>query len=152
MGRGRYGVGEPPGWLELPAKAPAMRGTTMNTITLKRNIAALSLTGLLAVTLTGCFGDDDADADPSTSPTPELAAIGGGGGGTGASGDNGSADDDDSGEEQTKDAEPEPEPVALEGAECIYGTWIADNNSALAGMRQFGDEIKSVSGTVVVEY
>lgn len=130
----------------------------MNITALKRNLAALSLTGFLALTLTGCFGDDDADAEPSITPTPEVAvgggSAGGGGGGVGAgdSGNNDSADDADSDEEQAPEPEPEPAPIALEGAECVYGTWIADNNSALAGMRQFGDEIKSVSGTVVVEY
>lgn len=129
----------------------------MTTTTLRRTIAAVSLTGLLAISLTGCFGEDDADTDASPSPTPELGAgIAGGGGGAGAgstdddSADNEPTDDNDSSDEQPQ--EPAPEPVALAGAECIYGTWIADNNSALAGMQQFGDEVQSVSGTVVVEY
>lgn len=129
----------------------------MVTATLRRRIAAVSLTGLLAVALAGCFGEDDAEVDASPSPTPGIgagAAGGGGGAGTGSadddSADNEPTDDEDSSDGQPQ--EPEPEPVALAGAECVYGTWIADNNSALAGMRQFGDEIKSVEGAVMVEY
>lgn len=127
----------------------------MKVTVMRRHIAALSLTGLIALTLTGCFGDDDADTDPSASPTP-TPALASGGGGAGGGSSAGNTDSDGADEAPTDDAadasDTEPQPVVLEGAACVYGTWIADNTTALAGMRQFGDEIKSVEGTVVVTY
>lgn len=119
----------------------------MNATTLKRQVMALSLTALLAITLTGCFGDDDTGAEPSVSPTPEEIVAAGGG-----------ADDATSEETQPQDAEPEaepepaPEPLPLAGAECLHGTWDADNDSFLSRMQEFGDGVESVEGRVTLEF
>lgn len=131
----------------------------MKTTSIARYICALSITGLLAVSLTGCFGEDDADADPTLSPsptpTPEWGADGGAAGADAEGGENSQSDEPEQANaehDSDTELEPEPELEALEGAECLYGTWLADNDTALAGMRQFGDQIKSVEGDVYVEY
>lgn len=129
----------------------------MNVTAVTKKFAIAGLTGLFAIGLTGCFGDDDADGDPSASPsasvTPARDAFGTGGGAGG--GGSGGSEPDETGQPGSEpDSEPDAqaEPAALEGAECVYGEWLADNNSALAGMTQFGDQIKSLEGNVYVTY
>ncbi|NLA64900.1 MAG: hypothetical protein GX862_02995 [Leucobacter sp.] len=41
---------------------------------------------------------------------------------------------------------------ALQGAACLEGDWLADNSYFLAAIREFGDEIKSVEGEVIVSF
>lgn len=42
--------------------------------------------------------------------------------------------------------------AAPTGAACLTGTWEADNEYFLAAIREFGDEIKDVSGKVTVTF
>lgn len=94
-----------------------------------------------ALALTGCAPTDDGPASPSP-----FAGAGGGGGGTGVDASSTPVDTEDLGEESSR------LPELAEGALCLEGTWLANNEFALASMREFGDEIKSITGTVVLEF
>ena len=40
----------------------------------------------------------------------------------------------------------------LSAQECLVGTWLADNDFFLSFIREFGDEVKSITGEVFVTY
>lgn len=44
------------------------------------------------------------------------------------------------------------EEIVVAPEDCLKGTWIADNDFFLAGMREFGTEPQSVTGDVVITY
>ncbi len=48
--------------------------------------------------------------------------------------------------------EPLAEPKELTGRECLTGSWLADNKFLLARMKEIADEMKDVTGEVVVTF
>lgn len=47
----------------------------------------------------------------------------------------------------TATAEPDADP-----GHCLHGSWLADNEYFLASIREFGDEVKGVTGEVVLTF
>ena len=88
-------------------------------------VAALAV----AVMLAGCAVEPSSSAGGVPSATPTLSAA--------PTGDTG----DTAGSDATTDA-----------TGCLYGTWTADNAFFLSAIREFGDEVKKVTGEVVLTF
>lgn len=80
----------------------------------------------MAVMLAGCAVEPSSSAGGVPSATPTLSAAP-----TGDTGDTAGSD-------------------AATG--CLYGTWTADNAFFLSAIREFGDEVKKVTGEVVLTF
>lgn len=116
-----------------------------------------TLAGLLAagLLLAGCAagGNDSPETSPgSPSATDETVVVGD----TGPTGDTtDGADDGDAPGDATgagpaagsSESEPAPDPLT-----CLHGEWLADNESFLASLREFGDEPTSVTGEVTLTF
>lgn len=96
----------------------------------QHRLIASGLAFLLGITLVAC----DAEAR-------EGAVAGGSAGST--------SDASTKSPESTKTEAPEPE---VKPEDCLTGTWLADNEFFLEGMREYGDETQSVTGDVFVTY
>lgn len=74
--------------------------------------------------------DHEVEESPAVPPeTPTAAAVG-----------------------DTAQSEADAAPAATDPAACLQGTWLADNEYFLAGMREFGDEITGVTGKVMITF
>lgn len=102
----------------------------MTAVTPLKGIHRIAIVGIactLAVMLTACAGEDAGnDSTSITPPTSETTA----------------ADD----AEETTNSEPS-DPTT-----CLHGNWIANNDYFLASIREFGDEVKDVSGSVALSF
>ena len=119
-------------------------------------LTSVAMACLLGVALVGCSASTVEVEDSATPPPPMAADAPDEADGAGPSDDATDAD-------PVAKTEPEPRPEksqtpddttpqAGSGAACIHGTWLADNDFFLEAIRQFGDEIKDVTGRVVVDY
>lgn len=54
--------------------------------------------------------------------------------------------------EAGEDAEMESDPIDTPPASCLHGDWVADNSFFLASIREFGSEVQSVSGKVLLRF
>lgn len=91
-----------------------------------------TLTGvacIVGVALVGCAQVQSASSDPTHPQTPEPTGI-----------------------EAGEGAKDEPDPVNADSESCLYGDWVADNSFFLASIREFGDEVQSVSGQVQLRF
>lgn len=50
------------------------------------------------------------------------------------------------------ETESEPTPVENDSAECLHGTWLANNDFFLSAIQEFGDEVQSVTGRVTLRF
>jgi hypothetical protein len=107
----------------------------MERITLSRVVPrwiAPSAAVLLALTLTACASSAAPGAnaeEPTAAPTTSATA-------------------------PTTDAPaiPEPTPQEADPASCLVGAWLADNEFYLVSIREYGDEIKNVTGRVTLDF
>src|SRR5690606_23858674 len=70
-----------------------------------------------------------------------------GGGGASTSPPNNSAVDDATDKQAAKEQD-----ATLDASTCLIGAWEADNSFFLASIQQFGDEVQSVTGSVVLNF
>lgn len=109
-------------------------------------IAALAA---LTMLLAACGNDDD------------PAAVGAGDDGTSEAGTDDDSDTDDEDTEDTTSTTAEPmtttttEPEVASGAECVVGTWVADNDAfaeTMSSMAEGQMTIESVTGPITIEF
>src|SRR5690606_21343710 len=89
--------------------------------------AAASVTLALAATLAGCADDPSARMGGVSSATPTASVA------------------------PTEGARGSEETVT-DAIGCLHGTWTADNTFFLSAVRGFGDEVKGVTGEVVLTF
>lgn len=97
-----------------------------------RRWIAPSAAVLLALTMTACASETEPGGsaeEPSAAPTTS----------TGAPTTDAAADPDTT----RQDSDPAP---------CLVGTWLADNEFYLVSIREYGDEIKDVTGQVTLDF
>lgn len=103
---------------------------------LARRVGAASLALATILALTACEPEDETSTN------------------TGASGGSAPAAPAPASSDPTSEtaAPAETDAPVLGAEECVVGSWLADNAFFLASIREFGDEIKSVTGEVVITY
>ena len=107
-----------------------------------RGAAAVAITALTLLALTGC-GDDDSgsaatgnDSGASTEVAPETET----------------ETETVAEEEESEDAAAEDEEPILSGEACLYGNWYLDNESFKAMLEEAGGNVLSVTGWAIVWY
>ena len=112
-------------------------GSRLNDAVGRRRItrASACIVGALALgALSGC-GSHEAPAEDAAAGQAAEAAL-----------------DEATASDAATDAESDTEHTGAASGSCLEGRWIADNAFFLESMREFGDEIQSVTGEVTLDF
>lgn len=91
-------------------------------------ILTILSTGVVAIGLGGCAAaSDEGEAAPISSSAPPAATA-------------------------SPAAVPDAHKEATDAAQCLHGTWVADNAYFLTALQEFGDAIDGVSGQVTLTF
>lgn len=101
-----------------------------------KRFSVLMCTGVAIATISGCASNEPAETAALTAratlsqadetPSPTVAA--------------------------TPDAAGDDAPAAADPTSCLHGTWLADNAFFLERIREFGTEVRDVSGQVLITF
>lgn len=102
----------------------------MKRMGLRRVLALSGMIGVAIVGLSACAADDLSGGGGASTPSTTTSAV------------------DDAADKQAADEQE----AALDPSTCLVGEWEADNSFFLASIQQFGDEVQSVTGSVVLNF
>lgn len=113
-----------------------------------KDISVLALAALVGGVLGGCADDTAADGTASSGAEGSVASAQPAAEVTTSA----TEDADEEAAEEVSDIPTGETPTSDDPASCLHGTWVADNEFFLAGIQEFGDEVRSVDGRVVLEF